>query len=50
MKILKRDPLFEKIEKALLKAYLDIPAELEAERKIKNQEIVSKPKPKSNKF
>lgn len=33
MKILKRDPLFEKIEKALLKAYQHIPAELEAEKK-----------------
>lgn len=35
MKILKRDPLFEKIEKALIKAYHHIPAELEAEKKIK---------------
>ena len=35
MKILKRDPLFEKIEKALLKAYHHIPAELEAEKKKK---------------
>ena len=35
MKIIKRDPLFEKIEKALLKAYHHIPAELEAEKKVK---------------
>lgn len=33
MKIIKREPLFEKVEKALLKAYHHIPAELEAERK-----------------
>jgi hypothetical protein len=33
MKIIRRDPLFEKVEKALLKAYHHIPAELEAEKK-----------------
>jgi hypothetical protein len=35
MKILKRDPLLEKIHKGLLKAYAHIPAELEQERKRK---------------
>ena len=33
MKIIRREPLFEKIEKPLLKAYHHIPAELEAEKK-----------------
>jgi hypothetical protein len=35
MKILKRDPLLEKIHKGLLKAYAHIPAELEQEKKRK---------------
>ncbi len=35
MKILKREPIFEQIDKALLKAYAHIPAELEQERKRK---------------
>ena len=35
MKILKREPIFEKIEKALIKAYAHIPAELEYEKKLK---------------
>ncbi|MBB3836688.1 hypothetical protein FHS57_000670 [Runella defluvii] len=47
MKILKRDPLFEKVEKALLKAYQHIPAELEAEKKRKSTaHFSSKPQPK----
>jgi hypothetical protein len=35
MKILKREPIFEQIDKALLKAYAHIPAELEQEKKRK---------------
>ena len=35
MKDIRRDPLFEKIEQALLKAYHHIPAEIEAEKKRK---------------
>ncbi|WP_162793618.1 hypothetical protein [Runella rosea] len=41
MKIIRREPLFEKIEKALLKAYHHIPAELEAEKKRKLTNDVS---------
>lgn len=35
MKIIKREPLFEQIEKALIKAYAHIPAELEKEKRKK---------------
>ncbi len=37
MKILKRDPMLEKIHKGLIKAYQHIPAELEYERKQKEK-------------
>jgi len=33
MKIIKREPLFEQIEKALIRAYAHIPAELEKEKR-----------------
>lgn len=35
MKVIKRDPMLEKIHKGILKAYKHIPAELEYERKQK---------------
>jgi hypothetical protein len=43
MKILKREPIFEQIDKALLKAYAHIPAELEQEKKRKEmaQEVIN---------
>ena len=37
MKLLKRDPLMEKIQAGLKKAYQHIPAELEYERKQKEK-------------
>jgi|GEM_PF-5304625 len=47
MKILKRDPLFEKVEKALLRAYQHIPAELDAEKKRKSTaQLASQTQPK----
>ena len=42
MKILKRDPLFENINKGLLKAYAHIPSELEQEKKRKEALMISK--------
>ncbi len=43
MKVLKREPLFEKMEEVLRKAYQHIPAELEYERKRKVEEEKLKP-------
>lgn len=42
MKILKIEPIFEQIDKALLKAYAHIPAELEQEKKRKEALKVKK--------